>query len=466
MLTLNYLIHYSLLGYADSDNKGTTFLLMFMDIDGGDDDPEVYITTLSDDPVSVTVSTPLNNYERDLTVSSDQPNLDALTNGVRLVGTGKANKGILITADEPISVWGINKEAGATDGFLVLDIGVLGTEYYAVMYAPGEYEAQLGMVAVESGTVVDIVVPPGSEILAEIGGEEVNLDGVVLTVELDRLEAFQLQSRQDLTGTHIYSNQPIAAFSGNKRVEIEGEATTPDHIVSQLVPVRSWGRACAIVPFPNRESEDIIRILASETDTEVSIYRNEEDGPIQITLQPREHYAYGASSDSLGWIESNNPIQVVQFGKSHFAAGEVGDATMVVVPSVDQYSRKYRFSVPDTFQGDSYDDNFALIVVERFKRNGLFLDGEQITDIIDDWVDVPLSNPELVAGSVNVGIGTHYISHEEEEVKFEVLLYGYNDDEAYSMPAGMELLELSLKVGCRMLSPVTKYSVSVSKLEK
>lgn len=430
--------------FSDSDSTGDTFVLMFMDIEGNGKFPELYLTTSSEDTVSVTVSTAVDNYERDLGVSSSQPGFDSLSGDTRLRGSTLENKGILVTAAEDISLFGVNKEAFSVDGFLVLPIEALGVEYYAVAYYPEDYSTQLGVVAVEDNTDVSVALPREREVTVDFDGQQYG-SGDVITVRMNRLDALQVQSDDDLTGAHIYSDKPVAAFSGNKRVEIDGEPQTADHVVSQLIPVRSWGQTFVIIPFLDRSTNDRIRILASEPDTRVTIYNQTTDTGLVIT-EAGDFIERLLASDTIHFIQANKAIQVVQFGKSYFADDQVGDTTMLIIPSVDQYSSEYRFSTPDASDA-AFSNNFAMVVLEEADLNDLFLDGDGVSDLEEvEWTDVPGSDPLLVATTISVDKGTHYITHDDPEVTFGVTLFGYTDDESYSMPAGMNVFEISLKV--------------------
>jgi hypothetical protein len=57
-----------------------------------------------------------------------------LSNGLRGVDVELGNKGVLISATQEITVFGVNKEQYSTDGFVAFPTDTLGTEYVLITW--------------------------------------------------------------------------------------------------------------------------------------------------------------------------------------------------------------------------------------------------------------------------------------------------------------------------------------------
>jgi outer membrane protein W len=58
-----------------------------------------------------------------------------LSNGLRGVDVELGNKGVLISATQEITVFGVNKEQYSTDGFVAFPTDTLGTEYVLITWS-------------------------------------------------------------------------------------------------------------------------------------------------------------------------------------------------------------------------------------------------------------------------------------------------------------------------------------------
>jgi len=142
-----------------------------------------------------------------------------------------------------------------------------------------------------------------------------------LDVTLNQYDTFELQSRtQDLTGTRVYSNYPIAVFSGNKLSLVQGNNTNPDHLVSQLAPVGSWGYQFAVLSYPPLDSDnlrypgDYLRIVSSQANT--ITYTTSEGVDVHRLVQPGDYVDVYLNPYSAASVRSMKPIQVRHETKS------------------------------------------------------------------------------------------------------------------------------------------------------
>ena len=414
---------------------GTEFILMFIGI-GSEEPapPELIFTTLHSSDVDVTVEVPSLSYKRSLTVSPSHSAFDSLSRDVRMSGSGKSNKGVLVTASAEVSVYGINKGLYSTDGFLALPMDTLGKEYYAISSAVNGKYCELGIVATKDNTMVHLVLPAHGNVRIEYKGKTYQ-QGESIAVALDRLETFQLQTTSDLTGLHIVSNELIAAYSGHRAMNVGSQ---PDHSVVQLVPVSRWGKKFAVTSFPRRSNGDIIRLVTSVDDTTLTI-----DGSETALKYTGSHHDINLPSDSSIFFSTDKPIFVVQFEN----ATKPGDIAIALVPSVEQYQPKCMFASPDAFEGIFI--NMGLITVLATEKDKVYIDSDSVSSIGEAWQTVLGSSPVMVAKRIGVSAEQqHHMYMKNSTEKFGVILFGYTNKETYSFPValGLEVLNSAVCV--------------------
>ena len=183
--------------------------MMMMDIYSKQDfhEPEIYITTSLIESVPVNITSARDSYSHSIEVSQNRPAIDHLHRSVRSKGSGVNKNAIIVSSTGDISVISVNQEDHTLDGFLALPLEALGTEYFAVMYSPGELQhSQIGVVATEDGTIVSFALPTNKDVFVEYGGEKYR-GGDIITITINLKETFQLQSPSDLTRYSCFCQQ-------------------------------------------------------------------------------------------------------------------------------------------------------------------------------------------------------------------------------------------------------------------
>ena len=86
----------------------------------------------------------------------------------------------------------------------------------------------------------------------------------------------QEQDESDLTGTIINTSYPIAVFSGTSRAKVgDSRSNLEDMVVEQLIPVSSFGKSFAMVSVPDNTVNEVVKIVAKEPRTLVSVSRTD-----------------------------------------------------------------------------------------------------------------------------------------------------------------------------------------------
>ena len=138
---------------------------------------------------------------------------------LEIIGSVKSGKTIIIESDYKISVYAIHLEPYTTDGYLAIPVENLGNQYVVATYQSTSdfWNTLFAIFATVDSRVVTV------QLTTEVTYEGINyFRGDTLTLELNQYEAVQIQSNaasssdNDLTGSIVDSNKPIAVISGHQ----------------------------------------------------------------------------------------------------------------------------------------------------------------------------------------------------------------------------------------------------------
>ena len=130
------------------------------------------------------------------------------------------NKGIHVVSTNPVNVYALNYRTQSSDVAVIYPTESLGSEYYAMCYSPrytsnNESNSEFMIVATEDNTIVKITPSRNTD-----QGKTAN---AIFSISLNKGQTYQVQSsntdasgREDLTGSYVLANKPIAFFSGSK----------------------------------------------------------------------------------------------------------------------------------------------------------------------------------------------------------------------------------------------------------
>ncbi|XP_019621165.1 PREDICTED: IgGFc-binding protein-like [Branchiostoma belcheri] len=422
------------------DNRGTEFVVGFLQ-NHGTSQLELFITSASSEPATVTITAPGASYTEQLVVTDAAVQVVTLPRSVMLTGHERAQKGVLVTADREIILYGVNKEKHTTDGFLGLPVDVLGKEYFVASYTPlNLYPSEFAIFGVEDGTSVSVTLKG----TVSYNGRDYHA-GSVITLTLDRLEAIQFQGRHpsDLTGTHIESDKPVSVMSGVRCANVPTGITACDHLVEQVPPVNSWGQRFVTVPLALRRGGDIFRLVAARDGTDVTV-----TGVTPRTLNACDVWELDLSSSTYTTITSSQPIMVLQYSKGQSSDGINTDPFMMYLAPVEQFAADYTFATVDSLSA-TY-TSYVNIVIKTSQTSGLTYDGNPFPSSTT-WTPIP--DTDLSATQLHISTkGTHKIKHQSAIVTFSLVYYGFSSYDSVGFPGGLRLASIS--GGCDVTEPM------------
>ena len=428
-------------GDCSVDTIGTAFYVLFMENQRSSSvNPYLYLSLVSAQSGSVVISNPRGTYS--VSVFLNQGLVHTLRPPSDLVvkETGFSNGALYLVSTEEIVVYASSKEGSTCGAFSVFPADVLDNEYIAAAYWAGTSQtrvAEIGLVSLEDNNDITLsFVPQRGQAFYNGVLYDASRD---LTIQLDQYQAFQLQGPPfiDLSGTYIRGTGRLAVFAGNNNTNIIGNSL--DHVMEQMQPYYSHGTEYIVLPIPNRNTGDRIKIIATRTDT---LVYNAGGGLVEPTPQnPVTLTNVGSFFDSNlngpGRIYADKPIVVAQFSESDAGLDNGAPSMMMIVP-VEQYKPSYRF-VTDS---DPQFTNYIAVIVNKDQYNEIRLDGNPLSN--DGWLFVPTT--DWVYQYVQVAGGVHTLLHIRGE-KFGGWLYGIAPNQcAYSYTLGQCFLDIAVSI--------------------
>lgn len=441
-----------------TSNKGTDFWLGYGNHVNGysNNSQQMAIYVTSDVATSVTVAVPGVFYTQTQNVGANSVTTFDIPQSAYLGATTVAvNKGIHITAAKPVVAYAHVYNQSVSGATLVLPTNALGKDYYSINYTQTANSTDsfcwFFVVAVEDNT--QIVITPAAS----------NQNGLAVGVEsaainLSKGDVYQVlgtagnitggSAGSDLTGSKIRSVsttaapcKKIAVFSGSGKISI-GCATnnapgSSDNLYQQVYPTATWGKTFITVPLKSR-NYDIYRIIKSDPAAVVKL-----NGAVVPAASFVNNFYYEFSGTTVNSIESDQPIQVVQYATTQnrglpncaTQAETNGDPEMIFLNPLEQTLKTITMFSSGKYLIRTHFINVVMPTgdVASFKLDGIDASGQ--------FAAVP-----GVAGysyaQLSVTEGIHNLS---ANGGFNAIAYGFGQAESYGYAAGANLVSKGIE---------------------
>lgn len=389
--------------------------------------------------------------------------IEGINNGERFNQNSQnesiAAQSFYISANDDVTVYGLNQARFTSDAFLAIPLQSLGKEYMVMAYNsdgngasfslsnPGRSTpSQFGVIATENDTEVHITPSVPTLNNSTAGTRAILLNrGDVYLVQADmRVQA----GLGDLTGSKIISNKPIAVFGSHQRttlpVRLRDRLNSRDHLVEQLPGIETWGKQAFITPYSRPRNavnlgNDLYRVLAAFDGTVIFF-----NGNRLTTLRSGEYYE--APLTEAGWITASDQILVAQYKQTANPVNtsgvltNIGDPFMMISPAVEQYDNSYRFINVQAFDptltqvagGLIFEDHFVTIVTSVQATNKIFIDNT----LVPSQAFQPIGNSGYAFANIQVQSGVHTA---RSDSVFGLYVYGYGLANSYGYIGGGKL---------------------------
>jgi hypothetical protein len=396
-------------GSSAQSSQGTEFWVCFPDNYDGAGSRKLFITSELNAVVNVNVVNPafatvVNVPAGTLSTITMPAGIDITTNGV------VENKGIHITSDNPITVYGMSENYATSDAYLALPVDALGTNYLVMSYTYNVLPSQMTIVASEDNTAVTIT-PTASG-----GGFTAGVPGNVV---LNEGQTLNLKSN-DYTGSLVVSDKPVSVFGGVECVNVPTGVGACDFIVEQMTPTSSWGQSFVTIPLATRSAGDIFRFMAKDNATQVSV-----NGGVVANLNQGQYYETSLASGTYNRITANKPILVGQYCKGSSADGATADPFFALVPPDEQFLNNYVISAGTP----NIPNNFLNITSPTANTANVLVDGVPVNAGL--WNPIPSTT--FSGATVPIASGIHTVS---SVLPIGLLVYGYGFYDSYGYLGG------------------------------
>ena len=359
------------------------------------------------------------------------------------------DRAFVIESNVSLSVVGYAEEFTSADSFKILPpiyLPVLVYEYYAIsvpIAVPGDGEEEfkepqgnsaIVIVTTERDTELSISLTQRVAITAQDLVQQVPEGmfdvGVPATVRFpDAAQTLYIASVDDLTGSRITSNKPIAFISGHECGTLPDNFQYCDQLIEQVPPTATWGRTFITCPIEGRDVFDVFKVIASRDASVINVSCTDARPPQVFLLQKGEFTSFDVSSSTHCYVSSSRPVLLVQFSVLSSVDGAItGDPFMVIIPPVEQYRSSYTIStLTPSFLFTGLPEQYFvnILLPEGVDSAGLRINGNQLSPAVS-FVSVPCaSGPGSCGSSAQVSIpgGQHTLTHEDSTVTFGAIVY-------------------------------------------
>lgn len=413
-------------------NRGTEFwLLMERNFDGTeiDNEGDQFVDITSQEVTSGTVEIEGLGYSKGFTTTPGEVTRIRLPDDAEIESSEEVKgKGIHVTAENPVTVYGLSRADATTDGYLGLPVSVLSTNYLVASYpslGSSNNNGNLSQFALASPRDgVSVTITPSA---ATLGGRSA---GEAFTVELDQGEVYQVRSEAvegpDLTGSVVQASSPVALFSGHSCANVPTNVSYCDILIEQIPPTDTWGSNFVTRPLEGRENGDTFRILSGQEGTTVEI-----NGESVATLGFGDYHETILKQPSV--ITASNPVLVMQYSNGDEWDPTInanGDPFMMMVPPSEQFSRQYAFATPN----EGFSLNYVNLAVPSDATGSILVDGSPVESNLFETV----GGSDFSVAAVDVELGSH-TSESTSDTQFGIYSYGFEDDDSYGFTGGLTL---------------------------
>ena len=462
----------------------------------------ILVTTNEPEPVEFTVTTFLGGVDDSNTYTATYGTTTQVAfpaDTFYVTDQMQRDRAIRVQAEDgkKISVYAVNDEYRSTDGFLALscdgmtvnndfrryDYVILSAEQTGTIDNP-QTNSEFLIIPCEDDTRIDITPTQKVTVVASdfsttqfgpgASGPTTQWRRQPGNVRPNAGLTLLISHPNDLTGTHIRGTKPLVVFSGHQCAQVPTGETACDHLVEQIPPHTTWGYTFFLNPLAIRESGDYYRVATVYDNTKVKVNcisegRNNVEIRVQQTLQgarPENWLEFFTHEPNDGepcivpflrkfcTLESSNPVIVMQYSQGYrvdiactgSAEAEefLGDPFMSVVPPVTQYLNNYTTGPVTGIAGPFSVRYINIAVHERFFEPAyIFIDDEPAAPFASQWTKFYCSNElEVACGygiSLRLSSGDHTVYHTDSSAGLGVQYYGFQQQNSYGFPLGMEL---------------------------
>jgi len=331
---------------------------------------------------------------------------DTAANGVR-------NWAVNVTSEAPISISVIYYRPAQTEGLLAFPAKSFGKEYF--LTSMGELGVQ------NQGPRSTIIATQDNTIVTVTPTTPLEVDGVMIQpgqtgqFMINRGEDYHLRStRDDLSGTSIVADKPVAVFSGFGCAYVPTSTYSwCNRLSEQMLPVNLWQKRFITTPLKTRVG-DFFRVFASVDNTEVMV-----NGVVNSVINRGEFTSFPLIEASE--ITASEPVQIIQHSTSLAydltlrQNDPLSDVQNEILNQTASWSSNYHVELDPAPA-----ENYIFVVIPDEVKSSLQLDGNPV-DIrafgrpVEFNFPFGITRPDRLHTTVQIALtaGVHNVSASE-----------------------------------------------------
>ncbi|CAC5371798.1 unnamed protein product [Mytilus coruscus] len=329
-----------------ADTAGKSFFLAFMN------DNEFYqysnvsitLTPVTSTPATIYVESSFSDWTTNFTLNhGDVKQLSARKYEVILLydTTFHGTFGIKITSTSDILVVAqyISTES-AVSSFLVYPADSIGFDYFAVTEIKGK-DGKCVIVATKDNTKVRILLSLGANHTLSSSNFRIYRYGELITFKMKSRETYQFTGTDDITGSRISANKPIAVFCG-------GLSEDKGFVTEQMIHTQAWGKHYISPPFPDIKYVKLT-IISRGNKNHVTVNSSQCGISMSLSLNYSGSYVTEIFQDLTLQQCVINILAEKEISVTVYMPLNIGvNPSNLVLPSTDQYTSNSVFVVPET----------------------------------------------------------------------------------------------------------------------
>ena len=360
---------------------------------------------------------------------------------------------VSLYASDKTVLLGSNSEKASSDTFYGLPVQVLSEgecEEYLAVSTPSSpvgnsYNSIVLVIGSQDNTTVIVTPTQDVTIKASAKGIFHVHKMTVAKFVLNKYGTLQILSPSDLTGTKVKAYHPVAVYSGHEcgRIPYNADAPGCDHMVEQLPPVNVWRHNYIAVPFLRRLDNSFVKVVVAEDDTLFTAVCVDSAGTVVYnrTIGPMntgDFYEQFVPADEYLYITSNKPLMVVHFITAK-QLDEIGDPSMIILPSTDNLVNNITFYSLDPDEEDKFIHFISIIVPEEHSNPNFIILNDEPLNAQPPYLSTILETDfgRFVIYRLQLDAGYHTIRHSNPNGGFALTVYGLAEDTAYGYAPGL-----------------------------
>ena len=426
--------------------------------------------------------------------TNGQPDIAVQNNGE--TDEAERQKGLFITAEnanDELTIYVLSDELVSTDAYMAINCvefpGATDYKYFIFssdVFGGERFESRFLFTPCQDDTTVSVQASQTQThpawVLPSSGNPSARVEAMYGRA-FNRFDTVMISNLDDLTGSIITSDKPLAVFSGHQCGTPTDDGTC-DYLVEQLPPHPTYGDLFFMAPFAVRQSGELYRIGSLGAGAQVTIncecLPSSADGNNRVGLVSAGNGVYTATvgagqyaecqtpqnSQTYCCVTSSQPVTMAAYTLGNLIDNlqniqdpplpfnPIGDPALVYIPPATSYLNSYSLSTAKNlttqFQGFiSYILPTRIFDNSPQDRQRFRVNGE--TYIPDQYEAINClvggSNEVCAYGATRfLGVGNFDLSYDNiEGGAFWGFTYGYAREVSFAYPLAFEMEP----VGCK-----------------